>query len=72
MSEKEIILMQLFEIDIALLKAKEVIETQKRIGYMTPQLAMRFQQLFTNLYGLMENRTKLIEIVNSKYGLNIK
>lgn len=72
MSEKEIILMQLFEIDIALLKAKEVIETQKRIGYMTPKLAMHFQQLFTNLYGLMENRTKLIEIANSKYGLNIK
>ena len=72
MSEKEIILMQLFEIDIALLKAKEVIETQKRIGYMTPQLAMHFQQLFTNLYGLMENRAKLVEIANSEYGLNIK
>lgn len=72
MSEKEIILMQLFEIDIALLKAKKVIERQKQIGYMSPELAMHFQKLFIGLCDLMENRAKLVEIANSEYGLNIK
>lgn len=70
--EKAMILFQIAQIDNAFRQAKKVVETQKVIGFMTPQLAMNFNNMFANLLTLQKDRENLVKLAQEEYGMDIK
>lgn len=72
MTERDAIILQLAAMDLAFAKAKMVIERQKYIGFMTPELAENFRNLFAHLVEGAELRAKLVELANTKYGMDVK
>lgn len=72
MTEQEAIILQLLAMDLSFARAKMVIERQKHIGFMTPEMAERFRDLLEQLVKGEELRAKLVELANTKYGMNVE
>lgn len=72
MTEQEAIILQLALMDLSFARAKILIERQKHIGFMTPELAENFRNLFAELAKGMELRAELVELANTKYGMNVE
>lgn len=70
--EKAMILYHLSQIDEAFNSAKQTIEIQKQIGFMTPKTAESFIGMFGCLIKLQSEREKLVCIANEVYGMNIR
>lgn len=70
--EKAMILYNLSKIDEAFNSAKQTIEIQKQIGFMTPKTAESFIGMFRCLIKLQSEREKLVSIANEVYGMNIR
>ena len=69
--EKAMILFLIAQIDDSFKQARQIVETQKVIGFMTPQLAMKFNNMFVSLLTLQEDREQLVKLAREEYGMDI-